>query len=167
MAGFCSVKRKGCDKRVESSIRNFIRHIVYKWIGTPNFIRRIEWASLLWWLDPKEGEKILDVACGGGTLSLKIAERGGSVRGIDISEDEINRATQFAQREKIACEFQVGDAEYLPYPDECFDKVVSSSSLEHFQDDLSVLNEMSRVLKPNGIVVLTVDSLTYPIGDEN
>jgi ubiquinone/menaquinone biosynthesis C-methylase UbiE/polysaccharide pyruvyl transferase WcaK-like protein len=149
-----------------SRLEGFIRHIIYKWIGIPNFIRRIEWAHLLQWLDPKEGEKVLDIACGEGTLSLKIAERGCIVCGIDISENVINGAKQFARREKIACEFQVGDAERLPYPDGCFDKVVCSSSLEHFDDDLSALKEMSRVLKPNGIIVLTVDSLTYPVGDE-
>jgi SAM-dependent methyltransferase len=153
-------------KRQESSIRNFLRHIIYKWIGAPNFIKRIEWARLLEWLDPKEGERVLDVACGRGTLTLKIAEKGCRVCGIDISEDVINSAIQFAKREKIACEFQIGDAECLPYPDDCFDKVISSSSLEHFKDDLSALKEMNRVLRPRGVAVITVDSLTYPIGSK-
>jgi ubiquinone/menaquinone biosynthesis C-methylase UbiE len=52
--------------------------------------------------------------------------------------------------------------EVLPYPDNFFDKIVSNCSLEHFNDDTKALNEMSRVLKPGGIVVLTVDSLSYP-----
>ena len=147
-------------------MRNYARHVIYKWIGTPNFIRRVEWACLLEWLDPKEGERVLDVACGRGTLTLKIAERGCIVYGIDISENVISSANQFAQKEKKACEFQIGDAERLPYLNGCFHKVASSSSLEHFQDDLSALKEMSRVLKPDGTAVLTVDSLTYPIGDE-
>ena len=38
---------------------------IYKTIGTSSFIRRLEWRSMLEWLDPKEGERILDVACGG------------------------------------------------------------------------------------------------------
>ena len=60
-------------------MRKYIGHLIYKWIGTPHFIRRIEWRNMLEWLDPKEGERVLDVACGGGELSLKIAERGRKV----------------------------------------------------------------------------------------
>ena len=147
-------------------MKKYINHLIYKTMGTPGFIRRIEWRYILKWLDPNEGEKILDIACGGGTLSLKIAEKECEVCGIDISEDEIKSAKRLAEREGINCEFEVGSAEDLPYPNGYFDKVVCSSSLEHFKDDIKALKEMHRVLKPNGSVVLTVDSLTYPISDE-
>ena len=103
---------------------------------------------------------------GGGALSFKIAEKGCEVYGVDISEDTINSAKRLAEREKIACAFKIGSAEDLPYPDGYFDKVVCSSSLEHFKDDIKALKEMCRVLKPNGSVVLTTDSFTYPIEDE-
>lgn len=147
-------------------MKNYIGHLIYKTMGTTEFIRRIEWRSMLEWLDPKEGERILDIACGGGVLSLKIAEKGCEVRGVDTSEDAIKYAKRLAEREKIACEFEIGSAEDLPYPDRYFDKVVCSSSLEHFKDDIRALKEMHRVLKPNGGVVLTTDSFTYPVKDE-
>ena len=99
-------------------------------------------------------------------MSLKIAEKGCEAYRIDMSENAINSAKRLAEREKIACEFKVGSAEDLPYPDEYFDKVVCSSSLEHFKDDIRSLKEMHRGLKPNGSVVLTTDSFTYPIHDE-
>ena len=47
-------------------MKKHIGHLIYKWIGTPNIIRIIEWRSLFEYLDPKEGERILDVAGGGG-----------------------------------------------------------------------------------------------------
>lgn len=147
-------------------IGQYISHLIYKTMGTPNFIRRIEWRSMLEWIDPKEDERFLDVACGGGELSLKIAERGCEVHGIDLSEYAIKSAKRLAEREKIACEFEAGGAEDLPYPDRYFDKVVCSSSLEHFKDDTKALKEIHRVLKPNGSVVLTTDSFTYPISNE-
>ncbi len=147
-------------------IKNLILYLVYKTIGTISFIRRIEWRIILEWLNPKEDERILDVACGNGVLSLKIAEKGVKVHGVDLSENAINSAKRLAERERIACEFEVGDAEDLPYPDKYFDKVVCSSSLEHFNDDIKALREMNRVLKSDGVVVLTTDSLTYPISDE-
>ena len=126
-------------------MKNYIGHLIYKTMGTTEFIRQIEWRSMLEWLDPKEGERILDVACGGGVLSLKIAERDCEVHGIDLSEDVINSAKRLAEREKIAYEFEIGSAEDLPYPDGYFDKVVRSSSLEHFKDDIKALKEMHRV----------------------
>jgi len=147
-------------------MKNYISHLIYKTMGTPSFIRRIEWRRMLEYLYPKEGERILDIACGAGELGLKIAERGCEVSGIDMSKDAINSARRLAERERVACEFRVGNAEDLPYPDGYFDKIVCSSSLEHFNDDIKALKEMCRVLKPDGSVVMTVDSLTYPISDE-
>jgi ubiquinone/menaquinone biosynthesis C-methylase UbiE len=147
-------------------MKNHIRHVLYKTIGTPNIIRIIEWRSLFEYLHLKGDERILDVACGGWTLSLKIAEKGCEVHGIDLSEDAISYAKRLAEREKIACEFEVGNAEDLPYPDGYFDKVVFSSSLEHIGDDIKALKEACGVLKPNGNIVLTVPSLTYLIGDK-
>lgn len=103
---------------------------------------------------------------GGGQLSLKIAERGYEVHGIDLSEDAINSAKRLSERERIMCEFEVGNAEDLPYPDGYFDKVVFSSSLEHIRDDMKALKDACRVLKPNGGIVLTVPSLTYLINEK-
>ena len=154
------------NQKRRDKMRNYIGHWAYKTLGTLNFIRQIEWRNMLDWLEPKEGEKILDIACGGGALSLKIAEKGFEVYGVDLLEDAINRAKRLAEREKIACAFKVGNAEDLPYPDRYFDKAVCSSSLEHFKDDIKALKEMHRVLKPSGSVVLTTDSFTYPISDE-
>ena len=72
-------------------MRKYIGHLIYKRISTLSFIRRIEWRNMLEWLEPKEGEKFLDIACGKGALSLKIAERGCEVYGIDLSGDVIER----------------------------------------------------------------------------
>lgn len=47
-------------------MKELIGHLIYKIVGTIEFIRRIEWRTMLKWLDPKEGERILEVACGGG-----------------------------------------------------------------------------------------------------
>ena len=47
---------------------NYIGHLICKTMGTPRFIRRIEWRRMLEWLAPKEGERILGVACGGGRV---------------------------------------------------------------------------------------------------
>ena len=143
-----------------------MNHLIYKTVGTLSVLRQIEWRNMLEWLDPKEDEKILDIACGGGALSLKIAENGCEVYGIDISEVAIKYSKRLAEGEKLACKFKVGSAEDLPYPDGYFDKVVCSSSLEHFKDDIKALKEIHRILKPNGKVVLTTDRFNYPISEK-
>jgi len=147
-------------------VKDHIRHIIYRTMCTTAFARRIEWRKMLAWLDSRKGEKVLDIACGAGELSLKIAERGGEVYGIDISEEAIQSARRLAIRAKIRAEFRTGDAERLPFPDASFDKIICSSSLEHFKNDVLALGEMRRVLKPHGKAILTVDSLTYPISPE-
>jgi len=142
-------------------LKGFLSHLIYKTVGTLNFARQIEWQNMLEWLDPREGERILDVACGGGRLSLKIAEKGCKVYGIDISEDSINTAKRLAEREKINAHYEIADAQHLPYSGGYFDKVVCSSSLEHFPDDVESLKEMNRILKQGGTLVLTTDSCIY------
>ena len=142
------------------SLTNYISHLIYKSTGTTNIIRIIEWKNIFKYLELEKGDRVLDVACGGGELSLKMAEKGCEVYGIDISEDAIKRARHLAKREGVISYFEVGRAEKLPYPGEHFDKVIFSSSLEHMEDDITVLKEAGRVLKPIGCLVLTVPSLT-------
>ena len=139
-----------------------MNHVIFKLIGTTTFTRLIEWRFVFKLLDPQKGDKICDIACGGGALSLKIAEKGCEVHGIDISEFMIKKAKKFAMIENIRCEFVVGDAEHLPYKSGYFDKIVCNCSLEHFQNDIKALKEMNRILKQNGYIVLTFDSLSYP-----
>ena len=138
-----------------------ISYIISRTIGTWSFVRFIEWKEILGLVKPQDGEKVLDVACGSGGLSLEIAKTGAKVHGMDRSADTIKRANLFGQKQ--GCSFLVVDAEQLPYNDRYFDKVVCSSSLEHFSNDAKALKEISRVLKANGIIVLTTDSLSYPL----
>ena len=72
-------------RKLYRTMNTHIHYLLYKIMWTPSFISRIEWRSMLEWLDPKEGERILDVACGPGQLSLKIAGKGCEVCGSDRS----------------------------------------------------------------------------------
>jgi len=146
----------------ESRRRQLIRRLIFKSSGSIHISRMLEWPIILNWLDLQKRDKICDVACGGGSLALRIARRGYEVHGIDISESQINDANTLSNLENIECTFVVANAEHLPYSSGYFDKVISSCSLEHFQDDIAALKEMNRILKPGGCLVLTVDSLSYP-----
>jgi SAM-dependent methyltransferase len=141
-----------------------MRYLILKTIGTPVLVRMIEWPVMLEWLSPKRGAKILDVACGNGGLTFKIGINGCDMHGLDVAGN-FTYGKQLATRWGVACAFVMGVAERLPYIDACFDQVVCSSSLEHFKDDRSALQEMNRVLKPGGTLILSVDSFSYPIDD--
>jgi ubiquinone/menaquinone biosynthesis C-methylase UbiE len=147
-------------------LRGYAGYLVYRTMGTIPFVRRLEWRRMIDWLEPQPGEKVLDIACGAGELSLAIARRGGEVYGIDMSAAAIDYARGLSKRAGIAGRFEIGDAESLPYADSFFDKIVCSSSLEHFTDDGRALREMTRVLKPGGRAILTVDSFNYPISEK-
>ncbi len=101
-----------------------------------------------------EGETVLDVGCGTGSLTLAVAERAkvARVTGIDLSEAYIARAR--GDDERIA--FQTGDACALPYADDAFDRVISMLVLNFVPDTRAAAAEMVRVTRPGGVVAAAV-----------
>lgn len=97
------------------------------------------------------GTRVLDVACGPGYLAGRAAERGARAVGVDIAEPMVT----LAQRHFPRAEFRQGDAQALPFPDECFDAVVSNLGLPHFGRPEQAVAEFRRVLAADGRVGLT------------
>ncbi|ADN01559.1 methyltransferase domain-containing protein [Spirochaeta thermophila] len=110
-------------------------------------------------LDLREDEAVLDLCCGQGRHSLELARRGFTkVEGLDRSHYLIQRAKAQAAKEGIPVRFREGDARKLPHPPDQFDVVmILGNSFGYFEtskDDLLVLKEVARVLKPWGRVLL-------------
>lgn len=105
------------------------------------------------------GHRVLDVACGTGVLARDAVGRVGSagfVAGIDPGPGMLAMAERLAP----TVEWRQGTAESLPYPDESFDAVVSQFGLMFFADRRQALQEMVRVLAPQGHLTVAVwDSL--------
>lgn len=125
-----------------------------------NFRRVEECSTLLSWLDPKPGEKILDVGCGDGFYTEKIARKGAEVTGIDIRKKALIRARNRALSQKL--HFLEMNAEELDFPENYFDKVISFCVIEHLQDDEKTLRQIARLLKPGGRLFISADSLSNP-----
>jgi len=103
----------------------------------------------------KAGSEVLDVGCGFGLESFRLARLvlpGGRVVGIDKSADFIKEAGARAAQAKLAINFQVGDAESLPFADAAFDVTRAERLLVYVPDPKRALEEMRRVTRPGGVV---------------
>ena len=108
-------------------------------------------------LDIGPHDHVLDLGCGPGNLLEKL--NGERVVGVDLSDSLLELARE---RTKNLPHVRVvkGNAEKLDFPDNTFDRVVCSEVLEHTRNPDVVLNEMARVTKPGGRVVITVPNET-------
>ncbi|KDE58180.1 methyltransferase type 11 [Halostagnicola sp. A56] len=101
--------------------------------------------NLLEWLDPEPDDRVLDVGCGTGQLTAKIAARGADVVGIDHSEAMIERARSSHSN----CSFVRADATEFD-PDEPFDAVFSNAALHWISEQDAVLESIRNALRPGG-----------------
>lgn len=112
------------------------------------------------------GQTVLDVACGTGVLAreaLKRVHPGGSVVGLDRNEGMLT----VARRASPGIEWRLGEAESLPFANDCFDAVLSQFGLMFFDDRVTALKEMWRVLRPDGRLAVAVwDALDRTPGYE-
>jgi SAM-dependent methyltransferase len=103
-------------------------------------------------LEPRPGERILDVATGTGWAARRIAERGAQVTGIDFSESVVTTARELSPDGGMS--FEVADAEQLPYPDGHFDAVLSTFGVMFCARPERAAKELARVCKPGGRLAL-------------
>jgi trans-aconitate methyltransferase len=105
-------------------------------------------AGVIELLDPRAGERILDLGCGTGHLTAKIAESGAEVVGLDASPEMIGQARQNFP----ALSFVVGDAAEMKFHSE-FDAVFSNAALHWKTQAQRVVERIARALRPGGRLV--------------
>jgi tocopherol O-methyltransferase len=113
--------------------------------------------EVLNWAQVQTAENILDVGCGIGGSSLYLAGKfNAQATGITLSPVQAARAKERAQDAGLSgrTQFQVADAQAMPFPDDSFDLVWSLESGEHMPDKTQFLQECYRVLKPGGKLIL-------------
>jgi 2-polyprenyl-3-methyl-5-hydroxy-6-metoxy-1,4-benzoquinol methylase/GT2 family glycosyltransferase/glycosyltransferase involved in cell wall biosynthesis len=106
------------------------------------------------------GKDVLDIASGEGYGSNLLAQVASRVVGVDISSDSIAHAAAKYRRGNL--QFQQGTVEAIPLDNASIDLVVSFETLEHHDRHEAMLREIKRVLRPNGLLIIsTPDKLRY------
>lgn len=120
---------------------------------------------------------VLDLGCGIGRHSILFGKNGFNVSCFDISKDAISKTEQWASKEDLKFNYEVGDMLKLPYQDASFDAILCYNVISHTDTSgmRKVINELYRILRPGGECYLTLGSkdtwgwkeTDWPLLDEN
>lgn len=118
------------------------------------------YADLIKEIEVKDGDAVLDVGCGTGTV-LSFIGRQKRIRGfgLDVSENMI----AIAKEKNPNYQFVSGDCASLPYADESMDVVMACMAYHHFSDQERFRNEAMRVLKPGGSLYISDPRFPAPV----
>ncbi|MBP1713662.1 MAG: Methyltransferase type 11 [Deltaproteobacteria bacterium] len=131
-----------------------------RWFQTPigRLVKKFERELILDLLKPSSGERILDAGCGTGIFTTDLLDRETRVAGLDLSLPMLQRANS---KEYARLELLQGDMRRLPFPEGSFDKTVSITALEFIENGKQAIDELFRVTKKKGtIVVATLNRLS-------
>jgi SAM-dependent methyltransferase len=123
------------------------------------FKKRVQ--TIFEWVEPTADKLILDMPCGRGFyLNMFRYATDAQLIGAELDWDVLQKAQ--ANIGHLNIPLQCANLYQMPYADHTFDAVIMSEVLEHIDDDVAGLREAYRVLKPGGIVVITVPHANYP-----
>jgi ubiquinone/menaquinone biosynthesis C-methylase UbiE len=139
-------------------LHNPIRYDLRLWLMTRGREGRFR-RQLVELAGVREGERVLDVGCGTGSLAIAASRavgKSGSVIGIDPSPEFIRRAAAKARRARMNATFQAGAAQDLPFEDGSFDVVMCTFVLHQLPPAAlhKAAAEMARVVQPGGRVLI-------------
>jgi len=118
------------------------------------FIDKIETDLAFAMIETYEGMKILDIGCGTGNFSMKLAKMGCRVTGIDVSQKMLDVARAKASQGALDIAFITMDAADLKFADNEFDAVVSMAAFEFIKDVKIAVSEIFRVVKAGGQILI-------------
>lgn len=112
-------------------------------------------AGIINWLNP-EGNNILDIGCHDGTLLSLVKNRNNNFFGLDASDWAVE---QSRQKSVNVQQYFFDDSYSLPYEDNFFDIVIAGEIIEHIYDTDFFLEEIKRILKPNGKLLISTPNI--------
>ncbi|MET0909494.1 MAG: class I SAM-dependent methyltransferase, partial [Ilumatobacteraceae bacterium] len=125
------------------------------------FRRRVR--TIMEWIPPAPGRRILDVPCGRGFYlhRYRAVEEECTVIGTELEVSLAQIAHQVVG--PLGVPVLAGAIESLPFRDGSFDAAIVSEVLEHVADDVAALRDIRRVVRPGGLIAITVPNADYPL----
>lgn len=120
--------------------------------GAPNLLKRLQAPEILAALDIQPTDRVLDLGCGSGYITVEMAKLAAEAIGIDVNPFVRTIQVPIGLMERLSFECVSGTS--LPFPDGHFDRVLASEILPMIDDPTKFLSELRRVLKPGGCLVV-------------
>ncbi len=134
--------------------------------GSPEFYEKFDsareaedcepfsYSDLIHGYSTSKGKNVLDIGCGNGYVLSRYAQYGANVSGVDLTEKAIELSKRRFELVGLVGNFQKIDGVNLPFPDSHFDIVCSMGVLHHISDPRPTVDEIYRVLKPGGKMIV-------------
>lgn len=151
--------KKNFKERVEKARGDEIKVFKYRLTAPWHFIA-IDFLNEI----NLRGKKILEVGCGYGSLSVYMAKKGAEVTGVDLSSEAIKISKRNASLNHQKVIFKQTKGEKLPFKDKTFDIVVCCETLEHIPNYKKAIDEIIRVTKDSGKIIVTIPNSLNPKG---
>jgi ubiquinone/menaquinone biosynthesis C-methylase UbiE len=109
-----------------------------------------------------DAQSLLDVGCGNGANTALFAQSLARVAGVDVEPERLQAARDYAREHGLDnVEYAITDGRSISYPDSSFDHVTCFDVLEHVEDEQQTLSEIARVLRPGGVLSISVPNKWY------
>ena len=111
-----------------------------------------------------DGEKLLDIGCGGGSFIFKVKDKFKEIHGVDIASNRINAAVRIKEEnyKQANISFQVADFDLgLPFEDGYFDVITGIATFAYTYNPYFAIQDIKRILKKGGILILEVPNIAW------
>lgn len=149
------------SKKLSKPIQNKLEELLSN-VGDMALKRRAR--RIIEELNPQPSDKILDLGCGNGHYLHLLVNLPVQINLIGLDNDKValTDAKFYLSSKGKKIKLISGDVTNIPFPDNTFDKVLMTEVIEHLPNDEKSVKEIFRVLKPNGLLVLTTTNQAYP-----